>query len=52
MNFGQRGDTGGMDIMGWDVVVVELVGILVWCLLMLGVQMGDAMTEAYAQRKR
>jgi hypothetical protein len=40
-----------MDMLGTDAVVVLLVGILVWSLLMLGVQMGDAMTEAYARRR-
>jgi len=38
-------------MLGFDAVVVLLVGIVVWCLLVLGVEMGHAMTEAYARRK-
>ena len=40
-----------MNIVDLNAALVPLVGILVWSLLMLGVQMGDAMTEAYARRK-
>ena len=37
--------------MAFDTVYPLLAGILVWSLLMLGVEMGNAMTEAFARRK-
>jgi hypothetical protein len=39
-----------MDIIGIDAVVPLIVGILVWSLLMLGVEMGNAMSEAFDHR--
>lgn len=39
-----------MNIVDLNAALVPLVGILVWSLLMLAIQMGNAMTEAYARR--
>jgi hypothetical protein len=41
-----------MDMLGSDAVVILLVGILVWCVLMLAVEMGNAASDAVARRKR
>ena len=50
MNLADRGTMGPMDIVGIDAIVVLLCGVFVWSMLMLGVEIGNAMTEAYARR--
>ena len=40
-----------MEIVGFDAVVLLLVGILVWSLIMLAVETGNAMSEAVARRR-
>jgi hypothetical protein len=41
-----------MDILGMDVLILLLAGALVWSLLMLAVQMGQALSEAVNHRGR
>jgi hypothetical protein len=41
-----------MDILGMDVLILLLAGALVWSLLMLAVQMGQALSEAVNHRRR
>jgi hypothetical protein len=41
-----------MDILGMDVLILLLAGALVWSLLMLAVQMGQALSEAVNDRSR
>ena len=35
-----------------DAITVLLAGALVWSLLMIGIQAGNALSEAYDRRKR
>ena len=42
-------DTRDLEIVGTDATVVLLVDILVWCLIMTAVELGNAMSEAVAR---
>jgi hypothetical protein len=40
-----------MVIVDFNAALPPLVGILVWSLLMLGIELGNAMSEAFAHRR-
>jgi len=40
-----------MDVIGIDAVIWLLAGIFVWSLLMLGVEAGNAMSDAVTRRR-